>query len=252
MTDRSDFDKPPEWWERNVQFIQNSRLYSNEKITSSYVEMFGISGLKMFERLRPHLSDPKQFIGVEENVLVAYENRSRLIASALGDRFDAPYGDFFHCALAAADPVNTAPRPSAAIFNVDDTKQNSCATWWQARGPMLVAIVREALKHHPEALLILNGSLDRGEQTLTERLVEVTKHVCECFTAWRLNQVAFLGRDYCAVKDVAADCGRKKPEEKPEWAGAFQVYRSGGRSLRMATLRLKFRRDGFVIDHQQK
>lgn len=245
MTDRSDFDKPEAWRDRNLDVIKRSHLFSDGAIRCSYVEMFGNSGWKMLERLRPYLLDARQFIGVDRDAIVTYDNRRSMAEMPEKDWFEAPLDDFFHCCLDVVNPENTAPRPSAAIFNIDETRQTSSARWWTDHGRSLVEIVSCALVHHPEAILLLNCSLDRNGARLDEQLKSMTVQVCEYFRKWSPERIAFLGRNYCEARAVDHRFGWNEPT----WMGAFQIYRSNARSVRMATLRLKFDTARMRVDH---
>ena len=239
MTNVSDFDKPDAWRESTLTCIRGSSLCHRGQVTCSYVEMLGLSGYVMFERMRGMLTSPQQFIGVEEDPAILYT--ARRDAERRGHGFQIALGDFYSYCVRSAEAAFTDPLPPAAIFNADETHQTSNEGWWQNRSGTIVQALEKAVAHYGDAIFVLNCSLDRSPrgQTSADQLVELARSVGTYFGKWKFDRTSLLGRDcvYAARVDDQA-FGRNEPA----WAGAFQIYGSGNRKLRMATLRLRFDR----------
>ena len=240
IVNTSSFEKP-EWREENLQFLlgrgggrRPSPLVRNGKITCAYAEMCGESGFAFFEMMRPFLTSPKHFLGIDNDPVVSFKNVTRLLDVPVEERFEFAHGDFYRVCHRALD----RGFPLAAI-NVDDTA-HAGETWWRDSGRALVEVVRRVLKAQPTISLILNCSLDEPKQTVAERsLREHAMEMSRYFAEWDLSPRA-LG---------VGEIGKVGSTQFVGWAGAFQVYRSAGRPLRMVTVRMKINGGKTNIDH---
>lgn len=226
---RSDFDKPRAWRESTISCITDSKLVSRGKLVASYMEMVGVSGLEMFTLMENILPSPEMFIGVEIDPVVLYRVRREALARKLG--LQIVFGDFYRCCSVLAQKPN-ALYALPGVFVADETEQLAREGWWHKEWRMLAIAIESSIKSYGEAVVVLNSTIDRSVLSPSRHLREICDHFDRYCSAWR--QLGPLIMDFSIVDDAAFG------DRAPVWIGPFQVYKSEGRHLRMATLRVRF------------
>lgn len=243
MTNRSDFRKP-EWRATSFEWLRSvNGLWDEEtKFNGSYFSLVGKQGTEMFDTFAPTLRTPKQCIGVDTDPGVILHHLARN-PPGTAESWDLLYGDAYEIAVNLSRKKREYP---VMVFDFDGTNLAGNETWWEKEGPMLAKVVENTLKHSPCCCLILNQSIDRGEETPKNLLIKQTQLLCKTFAPWNIHPRRFLGTDMHYVNKVV------KVESQPRflgYAGAYQVYMSS--VLRMVTLRMAFHAGGLVNIHRE-
>lgn len=219
------------WRDRNFQWLRKEKaLWKGDKFAYRYMEMIGLSGVQMYQLLRPYLPSSLFFSGVDTD--------ETIIMSHLLDKVPFPltYGDIFAAAL---HMLQTKEGPKLGVLNCDTTN-GIRPQWWDRKLEPLRRIVDLGTASCPKFCLILNHTLDRGglPQTKTiDRLRTERDGILQVFTGWNLTTKDFAGMEVASQPGFAP-----RSEEEPTWAGPFEVYHSRNKTVRMVTLRMAFDR----------
>lgn len=227
------FDKMP-WRRRNVAFYQSVRaLWSNDILRVRLLEMAGDSITDSFSLFKGKVYDPAQLIGVDKDYKIVDKLRVAMSAAAPADRFRLVAGDAYRQAKALiAEP---SPWP-LAILVFDGTNTAGVQSWWDLYGALLADVVREVHRTAGLCALVLNHTLTHrptpnDATPADERLRAHTAMITRCFRDWGMRQDAIL---------PARLAPRAAPGDFLGQLGAYDIYKSEKRALRMATLRLLF------------
>lgn len=215
--DQSEYNKP-EWWDANLKWVLSQKpLFAKGKLQYKYMEMLGQSGHEMYGRMSRHLKTPKDFIGVDTSLACIMHSALRK------DPFRVVFRDIYAAA---------ASEERLGVLNLD-TESAASDNWWDSNWRKLRGVVAQASSKCPSFVLILNHTLDqpytvRNADVLHRHAENVYKTFRECDgKKWRIPSVDAM------VRGV----GDKVTLDK---VGAFHIYRSEGRVLRMVTIRMVF------------
>jgi hypothetical protein len=204
-------------------------FWKGDRFLWSWLELAGDTGDRSHALMKPHLSSPKQFILCEKDPEVFLRNRLKLFRMPAEERFEAPFGDVYQNANHALDVHSPAP----AVFCFDTTEILGLARYWEGHGGEMRVCIQKTLEKVGCGLLILNGTIDRGDLSPSELLRAQAVHMARHFGQWIDSPRRFLD----GLEDASVD-----DRDFLGPAGGYDVYRSDDRVLRMATVRIRFDR----------
>jgi hypothetical protein len=223
------FNKQP-WRLRTFQSMRSeSRLWDGFKLRGIYAEMTALSGHEMYLILKEHkaLEKPYYFVGSDLNVKVYVELREDKERGKIP--WTVAFGDIIQVVQQIIHNKDGLP---VAVLNMDGFDQVGGSKWWSETASPLVEIVEDSVRRLGSFMLILNKTLDtRTKSDPLEALRTQTALLCKVFgKRWPLSHSDI-------VTDIPPEVANRSFVGD---VGAFQIYKSKGRQLRMATLRLAF------------
>jgi len=229
------YDKGP-WRNRNLSFIEWCRdLWDSRGLLKySYYELVGLSGSEMYNLLAPKLHTPKQFIGADQDPEAIYYHRLKDVPWTTALVRDG-YGKAEELTLKGIREDAGIEHP-VAIYGFDDYASVGSKAWWETEASQLQHIVEKTLEQTGVCCLILNNTLDRPTENCTQSVEAHTARLCAAFGKFGargagLTEDMLLGPKRRFLSRVVKETG---------FFRGYDVYRSGNRMLRMATVRLEF------------
>jgi hypothetical protein len=203
-------------------------LWDGDQLRCGYLEIFGDSGIHMYQLLSEAgaLRSKDQFIAVDQDMSVVFRHRAN---PEICDKLTMVHGDAYVVAS------RVAHEGTVGFYNFDGTDMGTPA-WWDRHSRLLCEIVSKTVSRWGACMVSFNKSMDRLPQGFSPS--DFLKQQAD------LSCAALLGRWGVLPKNLIEGTSSVHCVDDRKWtgrAGAYQVYRSEGRVLRMATLRLYFR-----------
>lgn len=245
----------PEWRQRHIAFMQASRIYDRtaNKFTHRIVTLCGLSGHRFYDECKRYLISPEYLLSVDNDIRVIYSHMKRfcrLPASATADGFRPILSDI---GLIIHRALHEQPLP--AIFDFDTTNLVGNDRWWRGNEKLLQTVVMASA---PEIVVMLNHTLDNVKGTpgnphiRSDALIRHATYVESLFGKYGMKVSRLLGKDFRETARRVDVTGQERIEN--EYVGAFDIYRSHDKTLRMATLRFSITKRGQIgrIDHETR
>jgi hypothetical protein len=223
------------WRKLNLKFYL-ANAAKGGFLTCSYLELLGLSGRFSFDMVRPHLRDPKQFIGIDNSVGVILSHRGLPNLNEGEENFEVPFKtvferDAYNFALRHAQ--SDSIKPAIGIFNFDDTNEAGDSQW-DSKLDTVFSIAKLTVQKLGYCAMVINATVERPyhladpEELLSRHADKLFLRACN--GGWKgmaLNDLKGKKGDFTITNDM-------------EYVGGFSIYKSEGQQLKMATIRLFF------------
>jgi hypothetical protein len=224
------------WRLRNLAFCKEYFIRDGY-FPYSYFELLGFSGHRSYETMSKYLRDPKQFIGVDNDI--------RTMAVCLGDGLGIPEFNpipevpFRHILASGYDIAlkmcnESKPNTPIGVFNFDDTRAIGLESSWKDKIGTLMKVAAKTVRTLGSCGVILNGSM-----TIRDPIGHLKEHVTMLRLEAKKLGLALPESEVLGNLDLRKEVVAKQDFTGP--VGALDINKSDGQVYRMVTLRLFFK-----------